>query len=511
MNTATISQVRLGQSEISNNYKPSTYNHFVERGDAIWAVNFRSRKFIRLSREEFDRAIIILEHADKAGTLEPAASESRNLKALRDKLIQWHFLIPEELDEIALLKTRNRATRFCGTRGLTLVIAPTLRCNFGCDYCYVNRNAKKMATEARSRVAKFFDQKLLAGMTVKVVWTGGDPSLAMEVVEDLSLRFLESCEHKACTYEASLITNGYLLNDRMAVALKRSAIKVLQISLDGSLKHHNATRHLPNGKPTYDKILENVESICDHFKIYLRINVHAKNQHALPELMDDLVSRGLGDRVYIYFARVDDVNENSSDFHDTCLSPRGYAKLEASLIRLALDKGLRLGGQNFLDPTNVFCGANSANYYVIDPDANLSKCYHGLGAANQHRIGEISEDGKEVATNPYALLGWLSWDPFEREECRNCKILPLCMGGCSDKIFKSNMDIEQGCRSMRFSMDEVVDILGEAASKRVASTPGCADISATGDCAECGVPEVVASVPWRLPPVTNEAESSATL
>ena len=28
------------------------------------------------------------------------------------------------------------------------------------------------------------------------------------------------------------------------------------------------------------------------------------------------------------------------------------------------------------------------------------------------------------------VFKWLAWDVFEREECLECDVLPICMGGC---------------------------------------------------------------------------------
>lgn len=76
-------------------------------------------------------------------------------------------------------------------------------------------------------------------------------------------------------------------------------------------------------------------------------------------------------------------------------------------------------------------------------------------------------------TNPYNLLKWLGWDPFEIDECRTCKVLPVCMGGCIHKIVNSGMDQEKGCLRMRFSMDRIIEIFGEEKTKNRDFSGGC--------------------------------------
>lgn len=448
--------------------KPSLYNHFVEKHDAVWGINFFSLALVKLSIGQY-RIVRTL--------LDGGSATSPQHEALRESLIKGRFLIPSNLDEIEILKNRNRASRF-GDHALNLIIAPTLRCNFACDYCYVDLNANKMKPADRAKLGRFFHRKLPEGKPAYVVWTGGDPSLAMDVVEDLSLRFLEACEKKGSTYKANLITNGYLLDERMRTHLRNSRVTMVQVSLDGSREFHDAIRCLPNKKPTYDTVLGNVEDSCDEFTIYLRINVDRRNHHALPDLFSDLEARGLKEKVFLYFGHVDNVNENSAGHADSCLTPREYADIEASLVQFTLERGFKVGDRAIPRRlSSTFCGANTKNFYVIDSSVNLLKCYHDFGAADKHGIGRIMEDGSELVTNPYNLLKWLGWDPFEINECRTCKVLPVCMGGCIHKIVNGGMDQEKGCLMMRFSMDKIIEIFGEsksqARSQALSGSCGC--------------------------------------
>ncbi len=471
MRASVLPVLQSHEVESTDGYKPSLYNLFVDKGETVWAINFRSMALLRLSRERYKLVASVLDGP-------PGAAEADHLHALRQDLIRGKFLIPKSLDEIELLKTKHWSNRFADN-GLTLVIAPTLRCNFACEYCYVDLNANKMKLEDRVKVGKFFEKKLPETKPAVVIWTGGDPSLAMDVVEDLSLRFLDACTRKKSTYKASLITNGYLLNAAMRTHLRNSQITAIQVSLDGSQEFHDKSRYLPNGKPTYETILQNVEESCDEFAIYLRINVDVANKSKVPDLLDDLEARGLTKRLYIYFAHVDDVNENSAGYHDNCLSTRDYAKVEAAFLRSAMGRGFRIGGKVMTKPVYTFCGANSLNYYVIDSKASLLKCYHDFGAAEARGIGRIGEDGNEIVTNPYNLMKWLGWDPFTINECRECKVLPLCMGGCSHKIMNSGMNIEKGCLKLRFSMEEIVDLFAETITSQRGISSGCSSCAAT--------------------------------
>lgn len=471
MRASVLPVLQSHQGDSGDGYKASRYNLFVERDESVWAINFRSMALVRLTRERYLQATKLLSG-------EPISGEADHLQTLRQDLIKGKFLIPNSLDEIELLRTKNWSNRF-GDNGFTLIIAPTLRCNFACEYCYVDLNANKMKLEDRVKLGKFFDRKLIDNKPASIVWTGGDPSLAMDVVEDLSLRFLDSCARKNSTYKASLITNGFLLHDKMREHLRKSKVESLQISLDGSQPFHDNSRYLPNRTPTYDTILKNVDDTCDEFRVFLRINVDRANHTRIPDLLDDLEARGLSQRLYIYFAHVDDVNENSAGYQSTCLTAQEYADVEVPLLRNAMSRGFRIGGRVMGKPVFTFCGANSLNYYVVDSKANLLKCYHDYGAADTKGIGRIGDDGSEIVTNPYNLMKWLGWDPFKIDECRDCKVLPLCMGGCSHKIMNSGMNIEKGCLKLRFSMEEIVNLFAETVTAQRGVVSGCSSCAET--------------------------------
>lgn len=151
------------------------------------------------------------------------------------------------------LRLKNRIVRF-SSKGLGLIIAPTLRCNFGCEYCYVGRNAGRMNVDARARLKAFFTRHLLVKGRAAVCWTGGDPSLALEVVRELSAHFIDTCAQKEAGYDSVMITNGYLLGDSMLSTLADCRVRAVQITLDGHRRFHDARRHLAGGAPTYDPV-----------------------------------------------------------------------------------------------------------------------------------------------------------------------------------------------------------------------------------------------------------------
>ena len=111
-----------------------------------------------------------------------------------------------------------------------------------------------------------------------VTWYGGEPLLAMDVIERLSKEFIEICDKNEIYYSASIITNGYLLTPAIAKKLIDLKIEFMQITIDGSKETHDKRRILANGKGTFDKIISNLKECSLNMpNTALRINTDKKN------------------------------------------------------------------------------------------------------------------------------------------------------------------------------------------------------------------------------------------
>ena len=74
--------------------------------------------------------------------------------------------------------------------------------------------------------------------------------------------------------------------------------------------------------------------------------------------------------------------------------------------------------------TNRYC-ADSDLSCVIAPDGLLYKCWSDIGI-EAYSVGNIMKIEEMYSANTSYILD----NPFQIEKCRECKELPLCMGGC---------------------------------------------------------------------------------
>lgn len=130
------------------------------------------------------------------------------------------------------------------TKRFSLTISPTMSCNFKCIYCFEKGHTGKgvMDDFTIDNLIVFLQARLNGVETLHISWFGGEPLLAMPVIEKLSQKMISFCIAKKIEYSASIITNGYLYKPKIAERLKELKVKKVQITLDGPEETHDNRR-----------------------------------------------------------------------------------------------------------------------------------------------------------------------------------------------------------------------------------------------------------------------------
>ena len=141
------------------------------------------------------------------------------------QLTECGFLIPNDMDELFLLKLNLFKKRY-NTQKMYLTIAPTMSCNFRCVYCFEQGHYGKgcMNSETIINIIKFIQERLPELKSLHINWFGGEPLLAMPVIQEISSEVIRLCEQYNVDYDASIITNGYLYTKQVANQLKNMKI-----------------------------------------------------------------------------------------------------------------------------------------------------------------------------------------------------------------------------------------------------------------------------------------------
>jgi uncharacterized protein len=333
-------------------------------------------------------------------------------------------------DEQAALESMARgACAFPHTVSLT--ICPTMGCNFDCPYCFENHTSGKMSAAVQDDVIGLAERMLEVSGAKKlsILWFGGEPLLAPDVIESLSERLTALAEEKGVDYRADIYTNGYLLDQKTADLLDRAKVTSYQITLDGIGALHDKTRHLAGGSPTFERIIENLRSVKIRGRVHIRHNMHADNLTEMEELRK-------------FVSELAEASGNDLRYYPAPVRDNDAAENRGKQVGLlcggdSVEIGILHDARRFSHGRGHYCGANVLWFTAIDAQGRLNKCWEDVDKP-EHSYGSAAKwDPKDpfcTADNPDMLTAYLNTSgPLDDPECRECGWLPACRGGCPNR------------------------------------------------------------------------------
>ena len=441
--------------------KPSKWNLEMEVDDNLILFNQITQAILKVEPEKTKKVKDILHSSEISN------SDDEDISMLK----RGGFIIEDDFDETDHLKSRFNNYKYTD-EFLRFTIVMTTACNFACTYCYQsqiiplmrNGSPQKLPDEMVSNVLKvtkkYFESR--KPRTLSVTFYGGEPLLEFEKMVKLSDGFQKLCEEYEVFYDPFIVTNGYLLNEERAKELSNVGIKSVIITVDGQKDFHDRYRPLKSGDGTYSTLIKNIQEIQDIIHVQIRTNISKESVPSVKGMIKEFAQKGL--KVAFDFQMVEVVPGATNSFEDRTLTLKEFANVEVELYREVL--------KNFPNyPFNPFkrirfarCDALCQNSFVVDTDGRLFKCWGEVGSSNKN-VGWIREGKIELN---HRLERWTSWSPFENERCKNCEILPLCMGGCvfneivADKLHASPVKKPQStCIPLKYNLKDMIKLVVE--------------------------------------------------
>lgn len=431
-------------------YKQSQYNIMLPltQDDNVFIYNTKSG------------AIVKLEHSIYTAIC-TNNFEQREVIQCIDGLLAEGIIVDARKNEFnEILFNQRREQYNCANKKLTIVVSPTLSCNYRCVYCFegnTTSDIKIMTQDTMSDIISYLEQYILIHQNVKLIrvqWFGGEPLLAYkEVIIPLSQKFIEFCHNKRIAYESSIITNGYLLNNDIASALvTQYYVSSFQITFDGTEENYRKYKKPP--KNAYNRVLENIFCLAkfvseNNFKakISIRINVHKDNSNDALALSDRILSdERYNKHISLYLGHV--INSNACN----CFDLDDFEQIEKH-FSMHIKKPLRK-----FEPKKVWCSQYTINNFCIGPQGEMYACEHDFGKTDRI-IGNVKFG---MFYNEY-YLEYLN-QPVHLK-CASCKLFPLCLGGCPNQRFNNETQhscevtfsriVDQACDYIRNKNEEV--------------------------------------------------------
>ena len=439
--------------------KESRYNIWVDRDDGAYVYNGVSGSLLRVPHDL--RAAL-----ERFLDGQPDAGLPRDLAA--DMTI-GRMLVADDADELAVLQARYERSRH-STSHFGLTIVTSLGCNFDCPYCFEAKHPSILDADVEASVLRLLDDQLTRIESFGVTWFGGEPLVGKRPLLSLSDAFISRCDAAGVDYEATIITNGYLLGPDTCRELADRRVVSAQVGLDGPPAVQNRMRPLASGGDSFGRVVENLHHAVEHLEVVVRVNIDASNADQTEELLALLAAEGLAGKIGVYAGHIVGVTSNdqapstSYEAQRTCFTNPEFAERSAEFDRQAARYGFGL--PRLPQSTGTPCTAVRDNELVVGSAGELYKCWDSVGSAFDV-VGHIDDYGNLNGR----LRRWLAHDPFSNDECRSCMALPVCMGGCAHHAMDLDL-YENRCGTFRFNYAErVAEFIEHQRSTAPVDTP----------------------------------------
>lgn len=402
----------------------SRYNFLFKEGDLNLLFNSYSSCLLKLDNDSYEKLLDISVNEDKLNNLQDSYLSffRQNYILVEDDII---LVDKMQFKETAMLYSRD---------SMSLTIAPTQNCNFSCVYCFENnRIQSRMTDETEQNIIRYLERQITEfGLKeINLVWYGGEPLLEILRIKSLSEKILAL----NVKLTQSVITNGYLFDTKNVGILKQCKVENVQITLDGFPEIHDVRRPLKSGKPTFDRILRNIEGFFkspNHKSIFIsvRVNVDNNNLNDYLSLYTFLKNKFPYENFDVYPGWVT-IKEGGKGF-SSCVS---INKQNDFCLSLA-EKGVRY--QDIFPKFVSICSVVNPYSMLIGPDGSIYKCWEDL------------DDKKKVVGNINFPKVWNNLElrakyscgvnRFNDLECRECVYLPICSGGCPIRRYENKYE-----------------------------------------------------------------------
>lgn len=411
---------------MSKRFKASRFNARVQSDDGTLIIyNSSSGAIAGLTGEE----IPSIRKALTKGNI----SESSDLI---DELALGNFVVPEDLDESALLKDIINTRISGGRRHLHLILLPTEECNFRCVYCFEFFKRGTMRQDVQDGVLKWLELNMHRFDSMYLEWFGGEPFHALDVVLSMGQEIKNITEKHGVRFTSAATTNGYYLDLPAMNRLLEIGCKTFVISIDGVKEEHDKRRILKDGGGTFDVITNNLKELKKSdldFQIKFRHNFDPSSLERAEDFIEFISANFGGDD------RFTDVNirpigrwGGPNDENISICEAKAGVNSKYALLEKALERGFHdQSVKSYLQPHGYVCYASDPNSYVIGADGQIMKCTLELDTDERNIVGQVKADGEfeidKVKFDQWVLSG------SDDATCHSCFMSPACQGAACAK------------------------------------------------------------------------------
>lgn len=332
-------------------------------------------------------------------------------------------------------------------------------CNFQCKYCFVETRIKEPLKHKMSKgtATKAVDllKRTVKDDFITIVFYGGEPLLEFDILQHV----VTCAKQLQLNAKYRLITNGSVMNDKIAVFLKTNDFEV-GISLDGEKQINDTMRINTSGEGTYEIVTATIEKLLQYnIPVGISCTLSKHNMDYPTGIIDCLRRYNLPFVSYNLPAPNDNVTIDDSDRE---LLVKNLMAAETELLKAGIleDKIVDRRLRAFIEKRIYHrdCAAYGQQI-VIMPNGMIGVC-HGLwpdkenSSNNTYFDIDVNYEG-ELSEHPI-WKEWGSRTTYNMPQCWNCPAISLCGGGCAKNALLKQGSIWEVDTDICILMKEVI-------------------------------------------------------
>ena len=342
-------------------------------------------------------------------------------------LISGYYLVPAGFDEYSFVQGYRRVLQMSEKNKKKAItkytIFPTTCCNAHCFYCFESEYRKiTMDSETARRTADFIIHNA-EGQKVTIGWFGGEPTVAMQRIDEISAILKES----GIEYSSSMVSNGYLFSeDVVKKAVEDWKLTHIQITLDGTEEIYNKTKDYRVQGSAYRRVLQNIKLLLEAgIGVTVLLNLDEHNEQDLFELVNILAKQLQKYKRFNVSSHILFEDEGYEKVHHTQEQEEKLARRNYELVEYMKEVGLNgiaLGNsisKGVLPSLRyLYCMVNDSASLIIGPNGSFYKCEHIPDDLHSRAgLDRGLPDDEEFEK-------WFV--PREEPQCKNCCLYPEC-------------------------------------------------------------------------------------
>ena len=438
--------------KMSLNYKPSKYTYyFFDEDNNMFMYNFLiGKRSLCIVPQDKQTKVLSIIKSENIFEYNNMSNELLNILYIKGFIIN--------IEENELLKLQDLYMSKVMDNRLAITILPTEQCNFRCPYCYEDHKKGTMSKETQIGLLKFIQKNISKYDSLHVGWFGGEPLIALEVVQFLSENMMKICENNNKVYSSNMTTNGYNLNLDTFKKLYKLKVFSYQITLDGLEDKHNLQRYLCDGSPTFKKIVKNLleisnelEKVKSNANIMIRTNFSKDNIVNLNELIKFYGENFAKSKLFTFlFRSVGNYGGNTINLMQGKMIKDYNLK---KVYEMAYNSKYNFNFANqmrMFEPGGLMCYASKKNTYVIGSDGNIYKCTCDFEGG---LIGNVEKNGV-LQLDDYKHIRWYTKSlNILMEKCSDCKVAPSCLASsCPRKLINNDLECKNVFNEENFQL-----------------------------------------------------------